>query len=436
MYKMSVNPPPSPNVNRFNNIYWISADDGLTIGVGDLRYLKFPNAQGTETLLTTNVNGTLTATGLVNFTNTNPPTSSATQPASTDSSTKIPTTAWVQTAITTASETTISTAVATAGFQEGLILQDKNYDYNTIVGMSQNSIFAGVYNGTCFACSANGSVCGVTNGSGADVWFYLPVGTGGAPQVNFNSAPFNFDFLTFSADGKWGLLLGEGGGVNSTDVYRWDGSSFTITNAPALPYVSACMSANGKYALIADVSGAERLRKSTNYGLDWVRVAPVGVWYDVCMSATGKYMFGMSQFDDGYVSSDYGVTWTAAGIGSRSWYRCCMSANGQYIIALANDNGLADRGISSNDFGVTWTIMGADQKWIQTAMTDDGRFQVAWYSTGYYYSSNFGASWTDATGNPTPRMTDDGRARFTNQGKYIVGNESVNCNYSVFSEIW
>lgn len=424
---MSVNPPPSPNVNRFNNLYWISADDSLTIGAGDLRYLKFPNAQGTETLLATNVNGTLTATGLVNFTNTNPPTSSATQPASTDSSTKVPTTAWVQTALT---------SLPPSGFQEGLIIQDKNYNYDTIVGIGQSSIFAGSYSGSCFASSANNSVVGLTNGSGADVWFYLPVGTGGAPQVNFNSAPFNFDFLTFSADGKWGLLLGEAGGVNSTDVYRWDGSSFTITNAPALPYVSACMSANGKYALIADVSGAERLRKSTNYGLDWVRVAPIGVWYDVCMSATGKYMFGMAQFDDGYVSSDYGVNWTAAGIGSRSWYRCCMSANGQYIIALANDNGNPDRGISSNDFGVTWTIMGADQKWIQTAMTDDGRFQVAWYSTGYYYSSNFGASWTDATGNPTPRMTDDGRARFTNQGKYIVGNESVNCNYSVFTELW
>lgn len=433
---MSVNPPPSPNVNRFNNLYWISADDGLTIGTGDLRYLKFPNAQGTETLLTTNVNGTLTATGLVNFTNTNPPTSSATQPASTDSSTKVPTTAWVQTAISTASTTTISTAVATAGFQEGLILQDKNYNYDTIVGIGQSSIFAGSYTGTCFACSANGSVCGLTNGAGADVWFYLPIGTGGAPQVNFNSAPFNFDFLTFSADGKWGLLLGENGGVNSTPVYRWDGSSFTITNAPALPYVSACMSANGKYALIADVSGAERLRKSTNYGLDWIRVASIGVWYDVCMSATGKYMFGMSQYQDGYVSSDYGVTWTAVGIGTRSWYRCCMSANGQYIIALANDNGNPDRCYSSNDFGVTWVVMGADQIWENTCMTDDGRFQIAWYNTGYYYSSNFGVSWTNATGNPTPRMSDDGRARFTNQGKYIVGNDGSNCNYSVFTELW
>lgn len=57
---MSVNQPPNPNVATFNNLYWISADAGLTTATGDLRYLKFPVAQGTENLQTTNVNGVLT----------------------------------------------------------------------------------------------------------------------------------------------------------------------------------------------------------------------------------------------------------------------------------------------------------------------------------------------------------------------------------------
>lgn len=57
---MSVNQPPNPNVATFNNLYWISADTGLTTAVGDLRYLKWPVAQGTENLQTTNVNGVLT----------------------------------------------------------------------------------------------------------------------------------------------------------------------------------------------------------------------------------------------------------------------------------------------------------------------------------------------------------------------------------------
>ena len=57
---MSVNRPPNPNVATFNNLYWISADTGLTTATGDLLYLKFPVAQGTENLQTTNVNGVLT----------------------------------------------------------------------------------------------------------------------------------------------------------------------------------------------------------------------------------------------------------------------------------------------------------------------------------------------------------------------------------------
>jgi hypothetical protein len=113
-----------------------------------------------------------------------------------------------------------------------------------------------------------------------------------------------------------------------------------------------------------------------------------------------------------------------------------MSANGQYIIALANDNGNPDRGYSSNDFGVTWVSMGANQVWENTCMTDDGRFQIAWYNTGYYYSSNFGVSWTDVTGSPTPRFDTNGRAKFSNQGKYITGNDGANPNFVIFSELW
>jgi hypothetical protein len=57
---MSVNIPPNPNVSTFNNLYWTQADDALTTGEADLRYLKFPIAQGTENLAAINVNGVAT----------------------------------------------------------------------------------------------------------------------------------------------------------------------------------------------------------------------------------------------------------------------------------------------------------------------------------------------------------------------------------------
>jgi hypothetical protein len=475
-------------ITIFNPEYFDTVDVPLTQGQADLRYLRFPTAQGTENLQATNVGGVLTSnsetrqvdpvnsansrlkqnnltltldagynkansafnincnssgsvstqvfnmsatainTGNQQFTFVSllPPLSSQTIPAFTNSSNIMPTTAWVQGAINNVK----------TGFQEGLILQDKNYNYDTIVGSPPISIFAGSYSGNCFAGSANNSVCGLTTSNGADVWLYLPFNTGGAPQVSFTSLAFAPDILVFSADGNYGLLLGDGGGVNQSPVYLWYNNTFTITSAPLLFYSSACISANGQYMLTADVSGSDKCRLSADYGTSWFRVGSAGVFYDVDMSATGKYMMSVSQFQDIYLSSDYGTTWVATGVGARSWYRCCMSRSGQYMIALANDSGNPDRCYSSNNFGTTWVSMGADQVWQNTCMTDDGRFQIAWYDTGFYYSSNFGVSWTDATGSPTPRMTFNGRPKFSNQGKYITGNDGSNPNGYVFTELW
>jgi len=54
---MSTNKPPFPDVDIFNNLYWISANKSITTAEADLRYLKFPSAQGDETLRNINING-------------------------------------------------------------------------------------------------------------------------------------------------------------------------------------------------------------------------------------------------------------------------------------------------------------------------------------------------------------------------------------------
>jgi hypothetical protein len=160
---MSSTNPPNPNVDAFNNLYWTTIDEALNTSDGDKRYLRFPVAQGKETFQNIDVNGisqfntnitfgsstsadltpifttnktniiigvagegqmdiecplslsnaNITQTGQqvgsfntlqsTTFSNTavGSLTSSATQPASNDSSTNVPTTAWVQTAIST-----------------------------------------------------------------------------------------------------------------------------------------------------------------------------------------------------------------------------------------------------------------------------------------------------------------------------------------------
>jgi len=79
---MSSEQPPNPIVDTFNPEYWrITADGGITTQFLDANYVKFPLSQ--------NAQETFVAI----------PNISATMPPSSDSSTKIPTTAWVQSAI-------------------------------------------------------------------------------------------------------------------------------------------------------------------------------------------------------------------------------------------------------------------------------------------------------------------------------------------------
>ena len=110
---MSAYYPPAENVPIFDaSLFRTTNDTILTRQVANSSFLQFPIAQGTETLKDIIVEGTSS------FTNIAPPTSTATQPASNDSSTKMPTTAWVQSAITAnlgSVGTTISVNYAFAG---------------------------------------------------------------------------------------------------------------------------------------------------------------------------------------------------------------------------------------------------------------------------------------------------------------------------------
>lgn len=90
---MSVYPAPTNQQGSiFNPSLWIVDDiTGVSVNYLNAHYLEYPVAQGYETL-----------NGISNLGDTifsNIPTCLATQPASTDSSTKMPTTAWVQSAI-------------------------------------------------------------------------------------------------------------------------------------------------------------------------------------------------------------------------------------------------------------------------------------------------------------------------------------------------
>ena len=98
--------PPSETLPIFDSSVFRNRNASLTFDEARKYFLEFPRAQGPETLQTTTITGALTCSSTATFGTAgsadNIPTCIAdySTVSSADSSTKIPTTAWVQTAIT------------------------------------------------------------------------------------------------------------------------------------------------------------------------------------------------------------------------------------------------------------------------------------------------------------------------------------------------
>ncbi len=82
--------PPIENLPIFDKLVFVSGTTYISQNDADKRYLRFPNAQGTENLASIVVNGTAT------FSSTTAPTSNQSVLPTTDDSNKIPTTAWTK----------------------------------------------------------------------------------------------------------------------------------------------------------------------------------------------------------------------------------------------------------------------------------------------------------------------------------------------------
>jgi hypothetical protein len=285
---MSVAPPPDPLVPIFNPLYWdLTATDGatgITPAYLNLNYLKFPYAQGLENLQNTNVIGTMTVSGtttlndplqvndlcnitgaltVTGITTLNDPlqvndtaTVTGTLTASstvtlgsvsssvptclasysavtpTDNTTKIPTTAWVQTAIgTVPTSNVISTQTFTGNSN---ITFPTNTQYATIMisgagGNSGNAYFTGSAVNTGGGGGGGGFVyinrlpveagtlmgCSFTSGSAS--LYYLPIAntvyTGNTPIVSANKGGNGGDG---SAGGAGTAGIGQGATISLT----------------------------------------------------------------------------------------------------------------------------------------------------------------------------------------------------------------------------
>jgi len=213
---MSQQPPPNPYIpGSFNAGTYVNPTGSLTRQDADLLYLHYNTAQGTENFIGITNQGTLSQQGDSNFSVIPTSTASYASVTPTDSSTKIPTTAWVQTAVTTGNYASLT---ASNNFT-GAINTFKEVDTSTIVssGDITSRTSQTVYN-------ANGRIASYISGTG----------------MVLSNANTNPSTATITMDGTAGTITA----TNSVTSKSFIGTATLASNlalgtANNIPYQSA-----------------------------------------------------------------------------------------------------------------------------------------------------------------------------------------------------
>ena len=373
----------------------------------------------------------------------------AMQPGSSDSSTKVPTTAWVQTAITASQQQNNSYA----GLQETLIYSEIPYNYSSLSSVAGQNLYSYTVSSFAFAVSKSFNTTAYSATDSVYVNFnpLNPISAIGQNTQLYLTPPPQSSFepcvIAFSADGQYCIATSDSYATNASEVYvmsKSAGNSGTFNAVQGGAFYKfindACLSADGQYQLLAEVSGSDTMYLSVDYGNNFNSCANNGVWFSCAMSATGKYQMGISQYQYIANSSDYGSTWSYTNLPSNSLQKCCMSANGQYQIALCNNGGAPDGAFMSYDYGANWvninSQVGGTKVWINVCITDCGRVAIAYENNGgAYYTLNYGKTWTTAT--PAVFINGASKPTFSVNGKYLIGQKSgYTPQYLTFSAIF
>jgi len=469
---MSSSNPPNPNTPPvFNNdAFGQGADPTIDIAYLNANYLRFPTAQGSETLQNIQVIGSAT------FNNAALPTSAGVIPAATDNSTTIPTTNWVQNAIGNGITNLLASANSWSGqnnftitsYADFTIPQFSNdttiantswttaliaYYYNILLGAGvanplQSSLLYGrtpytfdlqfaTFNPAfttnplqvSFACSVINNTFAYSTATDF-VWFSEPQkpATSATGANSYSTPPVsNFNSVQLSGDGQYGLACNDGLGSNPSEVFLW-AKDFGVnpTSIPSDFWWDSALSLTGQYQIVGSISGTKGLYVSNDYGASWTENSAVGVFTSVAVSAGGKYMVGLDQTQGIRVSNDFGVSFALISI-PNDWCNVCMSANGQYILAVPNFTaGTPNDSYISFDFGVSFNSFGTSLMTITNCcMSDDGLMMVIFNGATAYQSFTYGKSWSLVSNSLSFRMmtgTQNGaKARFAQRNKYLLG---------------
>jgi len=204
---------------------------------------------------------------------------------------------------------------------------------------------------------------------------------------------------------------------NYGDTWIWGPSSGTPSNSVAI-------SSTGKYMLSAT---SVYLSISSNYGSDnpdetssWYNGNSLfldpsynnfrGRYHAVAMSHDGSVMYSTTHYRV-WKSVDYGVTWAVSNGTGENYGHISCSANGKYVLIcpyqVAGD--VSNNLYVSSDYGVTFTAKGNVNSYYQGAISACGRYMFAGdggrysgpmtFRKGFLYASDdYGQTWNQVTG--------------------------------------
>ena len=232
----------------------------------------------------------------------------------------------------------------------------------------------------------------------------------------------NATAAAISATGQYMIAINTANGVStSSGIFLSSNYGSTWTRGPAsgTSTDSVAISSTGKYMLsatsvyltISDNYGMPREDETTSwYNGNSLFIDPSnsnfrGRFHAVAMSHDGAVMYSTTHYRV-WKSVDYGQTWAQSnGTGANYGHISC-SANGQYVLICPyqTSGDVSNNLFVSSDYGVTFTAKGDIHSYYQGSVSACGRYMVAadggrysgpmTFRKGYLYaSSDYGQTW-------------------------------------------
>lgn len=335
---MSSYPPPIENVALFDTtLFKESSEAVLTVGEANKRYLRYPTAQGTETLQAVNVNGIATFESDVTVKERvyqeleSGSAWSATQGYYALDKQKQPIFNPASNGVKAVSSWTLRSASSTA-------------NWISVCWSPQLRLFA--------ACSYTSSTNRIMTSPDGYTWT-----TQTTPSAILNGICWSPELGIFVAVG--------GSSTQSQIYYSSDGVTWTSSTVAGLTIAltNVCWSPQlSRFVAVANNGvSTNRIIYSSN-GIDWTystsltSIAWTGVTWSpqlgrfVCVGPAGSTRLAYS---------DDGITWTAAnntGMAVSSWSKVCWSPELGIYCTVASTSTLASQAIATSPDGVNWTL--------------------------------------------------------------------------------